>query len=88
MESALDKFEMIFTIGALVIGILAYVGLAVACFVVSAKKKNKNPADSKTWKTLGIILVAVAGFCVIAAAIMVPLTIFLVEAQKSAIFIM
>ena len=88
MESALERFEMIFSIGSLIIGVLAYVGLAIACFVISSKKKYKNPADSKTWKTLGIILVAVAGFCLVAMLIMIPLTIYMVEAQQSAIFIM
>lgn len=71
---AIERFEMIFAIGVAVITVLAYATLSIICFVISSKKKYKNPEDSKTWRTLGIILVCVGGFALlgVAAAFLVP----------------
>jgi len=72
---AMDKFEMIIAIGTVIICVLFYVVLAIVCFVISSKKKKTNPADSKTWKTLGTILVVVGVFALVGvgAAVIIPM---------------
>ncbi|MBR4112856.1 MAG: hypothetical protein IKK53_07470 [Ruminiclostridium sp.] len=72
---AMDKFEMIIAIGTVIICVLFYVVLAIVCFVISSKKKKTNPADSKTWKTLGTILVVVGIFALVGvgAAVIIPM---------------
>ncbi len=71
---AIERFEMIFAIGLVVIMFLFFTVLAIISFVISSKKKNTNPDDAKTWKTIGIILIAVTVFMLIgvAFAIIVP----------------
>ncbi len=72
---AMERFELILAIGTTIIGVLFYAVLAIVCFVVSSKKKKTNPADSKTWKTLGTILVVVGVFALVgvAAALIIPM---------------
>ncbi len=72
---AVERMEMILAIGTTIICVLFYVVLAIVCFVVSSKKKKTNPADSKTWKTLGTILVVVGVFALVGvgAAVIIPM---------------
>ena len=74
---AMERFEMICTIGTVVIGIIFYIILAVVCFVISSKKKETNPADSKTWKTLGIVLVCSGAFIVVMMGAALLITVLL-----------
>ncbi len=70
----IERMEMIFAIGLVVIMFLFFAVLTVICFVISSKKKKTNPSDAKTWKTIGIILIAVTAFMLIgvAFAVIVP----------------
>lgn len=56
---SIEAFEMIVAFGLIAIMFLFFVVLAIICFVISSKKKKTNPSDAKTWKTIGIILVAI-----------------------------
>lgn len=71
---AIERFEMIFAIGMVVVTFIAFAALSIVCFVISSKKKETNPSDSKTWKTIGIILIAVNAFMLlgVAFALIVP----------------
>lgn len=65
---AIERFEMIFAIGMVVAMFLFFTVLAIISFVISSKKKETNPSDSKTWKTIGIILIAVNAFMLLGVA--------------------
>jgi len=65
---AIERFEMIFAIGMVVVMFLFFTVLAIISFVISSKKKETNPSDSKTWKTIGIILIAVNAFMLLGVA--------------------
>lgn len=71
---AIERFEMIFAVGLTVIMFLFFTALAIISFVISSKKKKTNPSDAKTWKTIGIILIAVNAFMLlgVAFALIVP----------------
>ncbi len=71
---AIERFEMIFAVGLTVIMFLFFTALTIICFVISSKKKKTNPGDAKTWKTIGIILIAVNAFMLlgVAFALIVP----------------
>lgn len=85
---AIEKFEMISALGAMVIVLIFYVGLAVVCLVLSSKKKKTDPKDAKNWKNLGIILLSVGGVAVLGsvAAFVVPMILY--EASVGAVFVM
>ena len=65
---AIERFEMIFAIGMVVAMFLFFTVLTIISFVISSKKKETNPSDSKTWKTIGIILIAVNAFMLLGVA--------------------
>ena len=83
---AIERFEMIFAVGLTVIMFLFFTALAIISFVISSKKKKTNPSDAKTWKTIGIILVAVIIVMVVgvAAAFIVPALL----SSAAAVFVM
>jgi len=66
-EEYFEKLEMILGLGTLGIALIFYIGLAIVCFVISSKKKKTDPKDSKTWKTLGTILVVVGAVAALGA---------------------
>ncbi len=59
--TAVERFELIYAIGAIIIGILVYVIAGIVFFVIASKKKQTNPKDAKNWKILGIIFMSIAG---------------------------
>lgn len=65
---AIERFEMILAVGLIVIMFLFFTVLTIICFVISSKKKKINPSDAKTWKTIGIILIAVTAFMLLGVA--------------------
>lgn len=71
---AIERFEMILAVGLMVIMFLFFTVLTIICFVISSKKKKTNPGDAKTWKTIGIILIAITAFMLlgVAFALIVP----------------
>ena len=71
---AIERMEMMFIIGIMIITTLFYGGLGVVTLVVASKKNKTNPKDAKNWKTLSIILFGICAFEVlgIMAAFVVP----------------
>lgn len=83
-----ERFEMIFAIGTMVIILLVYVVAGIIFFAVASKKKRTNPADAKNWKILGVLFMVIGGLVILGTVGTFVLAGIAERVSEAAIFIM